>query len=196
MDTPEHDQTPLPSVDRRTFLRVGGAAGLLAAAGGLEGILAAGKAPAYAQGTKLHLLHWVDFIPEGDVELKRQLAEYSKQMKVEATLETINANDLQARITAAIQSGAGPDVIMMLHNWPHLYQTALADVSDLCEWKRKDQGDYYGQSEAAARDGGRWLALPYGIVCALIAYRKSWFAEVGATQAPKTLDEFRKIGAA
>ena len=62
------------------------------------------------------------------------------------------------------QTGAGPDIILTLHNWPHLYASSLADVSDLCEWKAKDQGGYYEQSEAAARDGQRWLALPYGIV--------------------------------
>ncbi len=194
MDTPERDTTPVSSVDRRTFLKVGGTVSLAAAAGGLAGILAAQRAPAFAQATKLHLLHWVDFIPEGDVELKRQIAEYNKQMKTEVTLETINANDLQARITAAIQAETGPDIIMMLHNWPHLYQSALADVSDLCEWKGKDQGGYYGQCEAAAREGKRWLALPYGIVGLQITYRKSWLAEVGATQPPKTLEEYRKLG--
>ncbi len=195
MATLHPDATPIPSADRRTFLKLGGAAGLAAAAGGLEGILAARRAPAFAQATKLHLLHWVDFIPEGDVELKRQIAEYNRQTKTDVTLETINANDLQARITAAIQSGAGPDIIMMLHNWPHLYQSALADVSDLCEWKAKDQGGYYAQSEAAAREGQRWLALPYGIVGLQIAYRKSWFAEAGHPQPPKSLDDYRRLGA-
>ncbi len=183
-------------MNRRTFLKVGGVLGAASASGGLEGILAARRAPAYAQTTKLHVLHWVDFIPEGDVELKRQIAEYGKQMKVEITFETINANDLQTRITGAIWAGTGADVILMMYNWPHLYQAALADVSDLCEWKRKDQGDYYGQSEAAARVEGRWLALPYGITGPLIAYRKSWFAQVGADKPPRTLDEYRKIGAA
>jgi len=77
----------------------------------------------------------VDFIPEGDVEVRRQVAEYQKQTKVEVQCETISANDLQARITAAIQSGAGPDIIMMLHNWPHLYAEGLADVSDLATWR-------------------------------------------------------------
>jgi len=67
-------------------------------------------------------------------------------------------------------------------------------VSDLCEWKAKDQGGYYEQSEAAVRDGKRWLALPYGIVGNQMAYRKSLFASVGATQPPKTLEEWRKIG--
>ena len=85
---------------------------------------------------------------------------------------------------------------MMLHNWPHLYAGGLADVSDLCEWKATDQGGYYPHSEAAAKLGKRWLALPYQAGAPLIAYRKSWFAEVGASQPPKTLEEYRKIGIA
>src|SRR5207253_5566410 len=82
---------------------------------------------------------------------------------------------------ASIQSGAGPDIIMMLHNWPHLYQNGLVDVTDLGEWQGKEQGAYYAQSEAAAKDGTRWLALPHGIVGLQFAYRKSWFDEVGQT---------------
>ena len=181
-------------IGRRAFLK--GAAGGAALAAGLEGILAARRAPAFGQTPEVHLLQWVDFIPEGDVELRRLFAEYSAQNKVKVTLETINANDLQARITAAIQSGSGPDIIMMLHNWPHLYAGGLADVSDLCEWKAKDQGGYYSHSEAGARSGKRWLALPYSTGGSLIAYRRSWFAEVGANQPPATLEEYRKIGAA
>src|SRR5438128_6147002 len=184
----------LVSIDRRTFLR--GAAVGAAATAGLEGILEARRAPAFAQGTKIHLLQWVDFIPEGDTEVRRQVAEYTKQMKVEVVFETINANDLQARITAAIQSGAGPDIIMMLHNWPHLYAGGLADIGDLCEWNAGEQGGYYPHSDAAARLGKRWLALPYFTGAPLIAYRKSWFAEVGANQPPKTLEEYKKIGIA
>jgi multiple sugar transport system substrate-binding protein len=192
MDTPDRSR-PIASIDRRTFLG-GTAAGLGAA--GLEGILGARRAPAFAQTTKIHLLQWVDFIPEGDVEVRRQVAEYAKQTKVEVTFETINANDLQARITAAIQSGAGADIIMMLHNWPHLYAGGLADVGELAEWKAGDQGGYYPHSDAAARLGKRWLALPYFTGAPLIAYRKSWFAEVGAAQPPKTLEEYKKLGAA
>ncbi|HYB70299.1 MAG TPA: extracellular solute-binding protein [Candidatus Bathyarchaeia archaeon] len=192
-----HSRADRPSVhpmNRRAFLR--GAAGGVAAVAGLEGILAARRAPAFGQPVEIRLLQWVDFIPEGDVELRRQLAEYSEQNKMKVTLETINANDLQARITAAIQSGSGPDIIMMLHNWPQLYAGGLADVSDLCEWKAKDQGGFYAHSEAAARSGKRWLALPYSTGGSLIAYRRSWFAEVGAAQPPRTLEEYRKIGTA
>ena len=52
-------------VSRRAFIRTTGVAA--AAAGGIEGILAARRAPAFAQGTKLHIVRWVDFIPEADV---------------------------------------------------------------------------------------------------------------------------------
>src|SRR6185295_19778043 len=111
---PAREEGPMPAPDRalgsvpvhrRTFLKTAGVAG---AAVGLEGILGARRAPAFAQGAKIHLLQWVDFIPEGDVEVRRQVAEYQKQTNVEVTFETINANDLQARITAAVQSGTGP----------------------------------------------------------------------------------------
>jgi multiple sugar transport system substrate-binding protein len=192
MNAPDRSR-PLAEMHRRSFLKT---VGVVGATAGLEGILAARRAPAFGQTTKIHLLQWVDFIPEGDVEVKRQVAEYGKQMKVEVAFETINANDLQARITAAIQSRSGPDIIMMLHNWPHLYAGGLADVSDLCDWKASDQGGYYPHSAAAARVGTRWLGLPYFTGAPLIAYRKSWFAEVGATQPPKTLEEYKKIGAA
>ena len=106
-------------MNRRQFMRVSGTAAAVAGTG-IEGILAARHAPAWAQGTKFHVLRWVDFIPEADVELKRQAPEAGKALGAEVNFEFINANDLQPRITAAIQSGNGADIIMMQWNWPHL----------------------------------------------------------------------------
>jgi len=123
------------SLPRRTFLRATGA--------GLGAILASRTAPAFAQGTKLHLLRWNDFIPACDVALREKLLpEAGKALGAEIQLETINANDLQPRITAAIQSGNGADIIMTLHNWPHLYQNGAVDMTDLAEWQAKDQGGF------------------------------------------------------
>ncbi|HEX7216906.1 MAG TPA: sugar ABC transporter substrate-binding protein, partial [Methylomirabilota bacterium] len=139
MTTPQHEATSeAAAVSRRTFLAGSVAAG--AAAAGLEGILAGRRAPAYAQGTRLNILRWVDFIPACDVELKRQAGEASKALGAEVVFEFINANDLQARVTAAMQSNSGPDIIHMLHNWPHLYANGLVDVGDLVEWQVKEQG--------------------------------------------------------
>src|SRR5256885_10442524 len=124
-------------LNRRQFLKVSGATAAVAATG-IEGILAARQAPAYAQGTKLHVLRWVDFIPACDVELKKQAGEASKALGAEVQFEFINANDLQPPITAAIQSQSGPDIMHMLHNWPHLYENGLVDVTDVAEWQAEE----------------------------------------------------------
>src|SRR5712664_1254202 len=148
-------------LNRRQFIKVTGTAAAVATTG-VEGILAAHRAPAYAQGTKLHIVRWVDFIPEADVELKRQAPEASKALGAEVTFEFINANDPQPRITAAIQSGSGADIIQMLWNWPQLYANGLLDVSDVADPIGKAQGGFYEVFDSTAKVGGRWLAVPHG----------------------------------
>jgi len=183
-------------LDRRTFLTLGGAVGLASSLGGIEGILLSRRAPAFAQGTTLHMVRWNDFIPEADVELKRQMGEASKALGANITLETINANDLQPRLTAAIQSGSGADIFMLQYNWPHLYQNALVDVSDVAEAVAKAEGGFYDVYTPSTRVDGRWMAMPHSIIGNAVAYRKSWFKEAGASGFPKTWEELRKISAA
>ena len=125
-------------VTRRTFLA---GAATVSAVAGLEGILAARRAPAFAQGTKLHIVRWVDFIPEADVELKRQAPEASKALGAEVSFEFINANDLQPRITAAVQSGSGADIIqMLLELAASLRRTPSSTCRDVAEPHRQGAG--------------------------------------------------------
>jgi len=181
------------AMNRRQFVRVSGVGGAVVAAG-LEGILSARRAPAYAQGTKLHWVRWNDFIPESDAWLKNEgMPAASKALGAQVTLETINANDLQPRITAGVQSGAGADIFMFQYNWPHLYQRAVVDVSDIAKPIGKAEGGFYDVFNAGANVGGKWLAMPHSIVGNAVAYRKSYLAEVGANEPPKTWDEARKI---
>src|SRR3989441_7671231 len=100
-------------LDRRAFLRVAGAATGAAAVGGMPGIVAAQKAPSFPKGTKLNLLEWVSFVPASDVEFKRLAAEFGKLAGVDVTVDLINMNDLNPRIASAIETKAGPDIIMM-----------------------------------------------------------------------------------
>ncbi len=188
----EKGMTPAQhGVDRRTFLKTAGTAA--AVAGGIESILTACQAPAFAQGTKLHWVRWVDFIPESDVELKRQMPEASKALGAEVVFETINANDLQPRITAAIQSGAGADIFNFQYNWAHLYQNAVSDVSDVANELGKAEGGFYEIFPPSCNVNGKWLALPHSIVGNAVAYRKSWLKEAGADSFPKTWEEARKF---
>ena len=179
-------------LSRRQFVKVTGTTAAVAATG-IEGIVGARRAPAYAQGTNLHWVRWADFIPESDVELKRQMPEASKALGAEVVLETINASDLQPRITAAIQSGSGADIFIMLSNWAQLYASQLVDVSDLATPLARSERGFYDVWPPADYVGGKWLALPHSIIGNAIAYRKSWLKEVGANEFPKTWDGARRV---
>ncbi|MGA8552374.1 MAG: hypothetical protein WB678_19290, partial [Stellaceae bacterium] len=146
-------------IDRRRLLQLSGA-GAVAAGSGLAGILAMGRAPAYAQTTTVHWLRWSDFVPASDKLLLDQIVpECQKALGIKLNLEMVNANDIQARVTSAVQSGSGPDIILALNNWPQLYTNSLADVSDVAEALGKDQGGYYPLSKAVATVGDKWIGV-------------------------------------
>jgi multiple sugar transport system substrate-binding protein len=182
-------------VTRRKFLKVSGAGTLALKAGGMAGILAAGKAPAYAQTTTVHWLRWNDFVPACD-QLMRQklLPEAEKSLGIKINYETVNGNDLQPRITAGIQSGAGPDLIMLFNNHPHLYKASLVDLTDVANDVSKAQGAYYKISVGNCSSGGKYFSMPMAMIGAMNAYRKSLFGEIGFNEFPKTWDQYRDAG--
>jgi multiple sugar transport system substrate-binding protein len=152
-------------IHRRKFLaRYGGGARAVKISG-IAGILASGRAPALAQGTTLHWLRVNDFVPASDAFLRKELLpEAEKALGLKITLETINGNDVQPRITAGIQTGAGPDMINAFNNWAQLYAESVADVSDVAEEIGKAQGGFYETSRTVANDGKKWIAVPWCIV--------------------------------
>src|SRR6266851_2791996 len=182
-------------ISRRKLLKLSGAGTLAARAGGIAAILASGRAPAYAQATTLHWLRWNDFVPASDDLLRKQIVpECEKALGIKLTVETINGNDIQARTTAGIQSGSGPDVICALNNWPQLYAESVVDVSDIAEEVGKAQGGFYEESKVVANDGKKWIGVPWCVLGAMIVYRKSWLEEAGASKFPPTWEEYREAG--
>ena len=169
---------------------------VLSSAGGLAAILATGRAPAIAQGAaNVHWLRWTDFVPASDQLLKGSFVqECKKATGITLKVETVNANDLQSRITSAIQSGAGADIIMAFSNWPQLYAESVADASDVAEEIGKAQGGYYDVSKNVATVGNKWIGVPWTCGGGLMAYRASWFKEVGYDSFPDTLDKLRDAG--
>ena len=148
-------------LDRRRLLKLSGAGAIAASSGGIAAILASGRAPAYAQATALHWLRWSDFVPASDQMLRAQIVpECEKALGIKLNLESINANDIQARITSAVQSGSGADIILVVNNWPQLYADSVVDVSDVAEAIGNAQGGYYEISKNVAIDGKKWIGMP------------------------------------
>ena len=177
-------------IHRRKFLKLSGAGAIAASAsGGLAAILASGRAPAYAQAaTSVHWLRWADFVPASDKLLKEKIVpECQKALGIKLNVEMINANDLQARTTAAIQSGTGPDIIMLIGTWPQLYADSVVDVSDVAEEIGKAQGGYYDTQRNIATVGGKWIGVPWAVGGGLVTYRKSWLAASRRREIPGNL---------
>jgi len=182
-------------IARRRLLKLSGSGAVAAGTGGLAAILASGRAPALAQETTIHWLRWTDFVPASDALLKGRITqECKKATGITLKLETVNANDLQARITSAIQSGTGADIIMAYNNWAQLYVESLADSSDVAEEIGKAQGGYYDVAKQVATVGNKWIGVPWTTGGGLMAYRKSWLEEAGYNAFPETWDAFRDAG--
>ena len=168
---------------------------LLKGAGGMAAILASGSGPALAQEKNVHWLRWTDFVPASDALLKGKIVqEAKKQLGITLKMETVNANDLQSRITSAIQSGTGADIIMGFSNWPQLYADSVVDVGDLAQEIASKQGGYYDVSKQIATVGNKWIGVPWTVGGGLISWRVSWLKEVGHDKFPETWDAYRDAG--
>src|SRR5215471_6697109 len=187
----------MPRINRRNLLKLSGAGAVAASTGGLAGILATARAPAFAEGTTLHWLKFVDFVPVSDVLLKGKIKDdCQKALGISLNIETINGDGVQARITSAIQAKNGPDILMAVNNWAQLYAESLIDMSDLADARGKAEGGYFDTAKAVANDGKRWIAMPFTILGVLYACRTSWFAEEGVTpdKFPKSWEDLRAVG--
>jgi len=152
-------------IDRRRLLKLSGAGAIAGSSGGgLAAILASGRAPAYAQGTSIHWVRWADFVPASDQLLRTKIVpQCEKDIGIKLNLELIDANSIQARITSSVQSGTGADVIMVVGNWPRLYEASVADVSDVAEEIGRSQGGFYDIARTIDNVDGKWIGMPWAI---------------------------------
>src|ERR1043166_6175632 len=165
----------MTQVTRRRVLQLSGAGAVSATTGGLAAILATGRAPAFAQGTTLHWVRGSDYVPVSDQTIKTKINELAqKDLGLKVNLEGVDGLTIQARVTSAVSSGSGPDIISAINNWAQLYADSVVDVSDICEEIGKAQGGYYETAKAIAYDGKKWLAVPNPIGGLQNVHRAAW----------------------
>src|SRR5205085_2559129 len=125
---------------------------------------------------------------------KEMMPAAEKALGIKIKLETVNANDLQPRITSSIQSGSGPDLIMALNSYTHLYANSVVDLSEIAEEVGKREGGLYKYARAICSDGKMFMGMPWAVIGGMVAYRKSWFDEIGVTKFPETWEAYREAG--
>ncbi len=174
-------------VKRREFLGRTAAGAAIATSASIFG----GQPPAFAQSREVHYLQWSSFIPDADIDIKNQCREFEKATGVKVKEELINQNDMTPRLTAAIESGEGADVALLINNQPHLYANGLADHDALMS--ELAGGDLYDWASGAVVVDGKARAVPLFNIGNAIVYRKDIFDEVGV-KAPNTWEEYLAAG--
>ncbi len=77
----------------------------------------------------------------------------------------MNGNDLQPRITAGIQSGAGPDLIMSFNSYTHLYSNSVVDLSDARRGRRQARGwPLSNTPRAICSNGKMFMGMPWAVI--------------------------------
>jgi multiple sugar transport system substrate-binding protein len=180
------------ALSRRDFIKTGATGAALAAGAGLG--LFGGKAPAFAQARELHVVAWSHFIPAADTWMKGFFAdEFRKATGARLNYETINANDIPARATAAVESRTGADVFQLQWNQPHLYAPGIANHDALASAVGADK--HYTFLKQASTVGGTFRAVPFYAVGNAFAYRKDILKEAGARGVPSTWEDLLAAGA-
>jgi multiple sugar transport system substrate-binding protein len=111
---------------------------------------------------------------------------------VKVTIEHINANDLLARATAAIEGRKGPDILQLQNNSPHLYAGGLEDHNQLIAELGGDK--FYPFIIDAVKVDGVVRGVPYFFGGGANTYRKDIFQKVGIDKLPDTWEEHLAAG--
>jgi multiple sugar transport system substrate-binding protein len=209
----DSNKTP-KKTSRRTFLRYGASstvgAATLVALGGMPA-LADGLAQATATVTpapsptpiplpegaagKLTVIHKTEYFQDVQTLFREAVTGYAKANGVQLDISTANPEqfgDFMAKMQAAVQAGAPPDMSYHQLSVPQLYALDLVeDVSDVVAEATKLYGDIVPRiAEKFAKRDGKWWSIPF------MSYSSAWFARKDVFSAAgidvQTLDTWDK----
>jgi len=186
---------PRHRLTRRAFVK--GTAALSAATA--FDLIEAPPAPLSAQAKfsgKLAAWGVVSFTKDGDALLGQQMAEWGRQHNVQVEYSPLPGSDYFAKVAAAVEAGALPDVVMMLQEQTIFYATQgkLVDLTDVYrDIKSRAGGIYKGLLPYVTVDGKIFAVPMEADVTVMYARLDLCEKATGKRQPPATLDELEEI---
>ncbi len=182
----------MKKLSRRNFLKFGGAT----LAGAAVGLTPLGQMAVMAQDGELSLQTWGHFISSSNDLLTSLVNSWSAANGSSVDINYTGFGQLADTLSTAAATGAGPDLIMMLHARPHQFSEALLDVSDVVTEVGEANGGWYGIAEEACMVDGVWRAMPWFLAAHAMVYREDLFAEAGYDTFPDTWEGLLEAGTA
>lgn len=197
-------------MSRRAFLNTAlytGGAIVLAACGApaQPAATTAPAAPAQAVATSPagvkpggKLLAWgiVSFTKDGDALLGQQMAEWGKANNTEVEYVALPGSDYTAKVAAAVETGAIPDVVMFGGTDSIYYasKNKLVDMSDVFGKVKGLAGGMYSALEAPVSADGKTYGIPMQADVSVLYTRLDLVEQAtGKRVAPTTIDEMDAI---
>lgn len=180
-------------ISRRNLLKAAGA-GAAVAAGGSAGLFG-GKAPAFAQGTTLHVVQQSNFVPDIDAVHRKFAGEFEKLHNVTVKMEFIGTNDVLPRAIAGTESKSGADIFELYWNQGWLFGNngdALLDLGDVVQAVGASKWHKFNLD--AVRIRGTYRGIPKLNIPSVMTYNKKICDPLGLTKYPDTYDELKAFG--
>lgn len=175
---------------RRSFLKASG----LSVAGLMAGLSPLGQVAVLAQDSNLTVQTWGHFISSANDLLTSLSNTWASENNASIEINFTGFDGLADTLATAAATGAGPDIIMMLHARPHQFAEALADVSDVAEEIGEANNGWYDIAREACMVDGVWRAMPWFLAAHAMVYREDLFAEAGFDSFPDTWDDLLIAG--
>jgi multiple sugar transport system substrate-binding protein len=150
------------------------------------------------EGARRTLTMWIlENQPDRMRAARRTLAAFTKASGYEVELVGIGDNELDARLSQAVRSGRGPDVVQLPMANAHAYARAGTLSTDAAQ----EVVDRLGEETFSARalslltSEGQVIAVPSDGWGQLLIYRRDLFDRAGLDE-PETLDDVRRAARA
>ncbi len=181
---------------RRDFLKTAGVAAatlafpeIIISCGTQSSPTASTAIPTPRKGASIRLLQWTSFVKPADAEFVRQAQEWGAANGVTVAIERVTGDQLQPKTAAAVEAGAGPDIIQMQYGWPQLYTDSCLDVTNEVNILISKLGKPDPVNQAFCKVSGVWRAIPYTVVPNAWTYRTDYFGQAGVSTFPTTWDD-------
>lgn len=134
---------------------------------------------AFGEGEEVTLLLNSHFVKTHEAELTRQAEEWAKMKGVKVRLDFITDWDIEGKVTAEAQAGAGHDIVAIRDYVAYIFKDVLIDVTSLVEELQKENGEVLGLGKVSNFIDDVWRAAPWYHQSFPLIYRKDYVEEVG-----------------
>lgn len=182
-----------PRASRRSILKG------TAAAGGASLLAGSGGKPAFSRqelGGSLTVWGVVSFTEAGDELLGQQMRDWGDENGVEVEYVALPGSDYATKVATAVESGAVPDVVMMIADLTIFYasQGRLVDLSDLFGELNQLAGGIWPSLLPHVQADGKTYSIPMEADVSVMYTRLDLVEEAtGERTPPTTLDELEEI---